>query len=202
MTTGGVLTRQLRVLGFAGSLRRASLNRGLLRAAVELAPPGMVVEPFDLREIPLYDEDLRLAGAPSAVSQLKRRVADADAVLICTPEYNHSFSPVTKNAIDWISRPPAESPLDGKPVGIMGASDGHFGTARAQAALRIVLASTRSHVMPAPTVFVFDGKEHTDAEGNIVAPELRDRIGRYMAALAEWTHRLRATDDRRDGGPA
>lgn len=190
--TGGVIERRLRVLGLAGSLRRGSLNRGLLRAAVELAPPGMAVESFDLREIPLYDEDLRLAGAPSAVAQLKRKVADANAVLICTPEYNHSFSPITKNAIDWISRPPAESPLDGKPVGIMGASDGHFGTARAQAALRIVLAATRSAVMPAPAVLVFDAKEHADEEGNIVDPEVRDRISRYMAALAEWTHRLGA----------
>lgn len=183
----------LHILGFAGSLRKASLNRGLLRAAAELAPRDVVVEQFDLRGVPLYDEDLRLAGPPQIVTDLKERIRAADALLIATPEYNHSFSGVTKNAVDWISRPPSESPLNGKPVGVIGASDGHFGTTRAQEALRIVLAATRADVMASPTVMVFHGRDHADGEGNLIDPELRERVRRYMTAFEHWIRRLGAT---------
>jgi chromate reductase len=183
----------LHVLGFAGSLRKASLNRGLLRAAAELSPPDVVIEQFDLRGIPLYDEDLRLAGPPEIVTELKERIRAADGLLIATPEYNHSFSGVTKNAVDWISRPPAESPLNGKPIGVIGASDGHFGTTRAQEALRIVLAATRADVMASPTVMVFHGREHADTEGNLIDPELRERVRRYMTAFEQWIRRLGAS---------
>jgi chromate reductase len=184
---------EIRIVGFAGSLRAASLNRGLLRAAIELAPADCVIEPFDLRGVPLYDEDLRHAGPPEAVQELKSRLAAADGLLICTPEYNNSFSPVTKNAIDWISRPTAESPLRELPVGIMGASDGHFGTARAQAALRVVLAATGANVMSKPLFLVWRGLEHADEQGNLVDADQRQRLEQYMAALVDWIRRVRVT---------
>lgn len=186
------LRRTLRIVAFAGSLRHASMNRGLLRAAAQLAPPNVKVEPFDLREIPLYDEDLRLAGPPPAVVELKRRVAEADGLLIATPEYNHSFSAVTKNAIDWISRPPSESPLRELPVAVLGVSDGHFGTTRAQYHLRQVLTATRSNVMSSPSLFVFYGRDHTDEAGDLVDPELRERLRTFMAAFATWIRRLQS----------
>ncbi|MBU1878089.1 MAG: NAD(P)H-dependent oxidoreductase, partial [Chloroflexi bacterium] len=112
----------LQVLGIAGSLRQGSYNRALLRAAQELAPAGMTITVLDLAPIPLYNADVQALGDPAPVVALKTAIRLADALLIATPEYNYSIPGVLKNAIDWASRPPAESPLRGKPLGIMGAS--------------------------------------------------------------------------------
>ena len=115
--------RSVNVVGISGSLRRGSHNSAALRAAQELAPPGMAIEIYaGLRDIPPYDEDVRQAeGYPPAVADLRERLAAADAVLIVTPEYNYSVPGVLKNAIDWASRPP-EQPFSGKPIAIMGAA--------------------------------------------------------------------------------
>ena len=129
----------LKILAIPGSLRRASFNRALARAAAELAPAGATVEIADLRDLPVYDEDVNAAGPPAAVVELKRRIAEADAVFIATPEYNYGVPGVLKNAIDWTSRGPNQ-PWKGKPVAIAGASNGGFGTARSQLALRPILA--------------------------------------------------------------
>src|SRR3990167_438989 len=110
------------VLGFAGSLRQGSYNRALLRAAQGLVPDGMVLETFDLAAIPLYNSDVEAAGDPQGVAAFKQARRRADAVLMVTPEYNHGVPGVMKNAVDWASRPPQDSPLNGKPVGIIGAS--------------------------------------------------------------------------------
>ena len=118
----------IRVLGFAGK-RRGSYNRAALRAAVELMPEGGSLETFDLQSIPLYHGDVEAEGFPAPVLAFKDAIRQADALLIVTPEYNYSMPGVLKNAIDWVSRPPQDSPLDGKPVAIMGASMGGFGTA-------------------------------------------------------------------------
>src|SRR6185437_5600598 len=127
---------QLKVLGLCGSLRRGSFNRMALKAAAELVPAGMSLDIYDgLADIPPYNDDVREKGYPAPVQALRDRIAAADAVLFVTPEYNYSVPGVLKNAIDWASRPPAQ-PFDGKPVAIMGASMGLFGTARAQYHLR------------------------------------------------------------------
>ena len=118
----------MQVLGIAGSLRSASYNRALLRAARELAPAGAEIVDFDLRELPFYDGDVEAAGDPEAVAAFKDAIRAADALLIATPEYNHGLPGVLKNAIDWASRPALASPLAGKPVAIMGASTGRGGT--------------------------------------------------------------------------
>src|SRR5439155_23545899 len=120
---------------FAGSLRRASYNRGLLRAARSLAPKGMNIHILDILDIPLYNEDVHERGFPEAVAQFRARIRAADALLIVTPEYNYSVPGVLKNAIDWASCPP-EQPFQDKPIAIMGASTGLFGTTRAQRHLR------------------------------------------------------------------
>ena len=140
----------MRVLGISGSLRRDSHNTELLRAAATLLPSGVEFELYDgLRDIPPYDEDADKASPaqPEAVQELKRRIADADAVLFATPEYNHSVPGVLKNAMDWVSRPLADTPLKGKPVAVIGASTGMFGAVWAQAELRKVLGAIGAKVL-------------------------------------------------------
>src|SRR5262245_65082316 len=126
----------VRVLGVAGSLRLGSLNRALLRAAVARAPEGMAIETFDLIDVPLYNGDVEAAGDPPGVAAFKDAIRAADAVLFVTPEYNHGVPGVMKNAVDWASRPARDAALNGKPVGIIGASPGQVGTARGQSQLR------------------------------------------------------------------
>src|SRR2546423_4408600 len=139
----------MRVLGFAGSLRRASYNRALIAAAHQLAPPAITIDTFELDDIPLYNGDLDVDGVrPFEVDRFKQAIAAADALLVATPEYNYSVSGVLQNALDWASRPAMKSVLAGKPVAIMGASPGAIGTARAQQQLKLVLMGTMSLVMP------------------------------------------------------
>ena len=123
-----------KIIGISGSLRRASFNAALLRAAVELAPSGSTIEIASIRDIPLYDADVEAQGIPSAVVALKEKVVAADALLLVTPEYNNSIPGVFKNAIDWLSRPPADAPrvFANRPVTLIGASPGKYGTLQAQ----------------------------------------------------------------------
>src|SRR5258708_39151949 len=144
----------MRFLGFAGSLRRASYNRGLIRAAVELARPMITVDVFDLADLPLYNQDIEDAGEPVSVVAFKRAIAQADALLVATPEDNHGVPGVLKNAIDWASRPRATSPLRDKPIAVLGASPGRGATARAQAQLRDSFVFTGACVMPLPELLV------------------------------------------------
>jgi chromate reductase len=137
----------MRVLGISGSLRRDSHNTELLRAAATQLPSGVEFELYDgLRDIPPYDEDHDQTG-DAAVKRLKERIAAADAVLFATPEYNHSIPGHLKNALDWVSRPLAETPLKGKPVAVIGASTGMFGAVWAQAELRKVLGAIGARVI-------------------------------------------------------
>jgi chromate reductase len=137
----------MKVLGISGSLRRDSHNSRLLRAAAELLPPGVEFEEFgDLREIPPFDADAEHDPAPAVIA-LKEAIADADAVLIATPEYNHSIPGVLKNALDWVSRPIAENPMRGKPALVIGASTGMFGAVWAQAETRKVLGALGGRVL-------------------------------------------------------
>jgi len=182
--------RPLRVLGFAGSLRAASYNRMLLRAAVELAPEGMEIEVFDIGGIPLFNEDVEAAGTPPAVEAFRDAIRRADALLIATPEYNHGVPGVLKNAIDWASRPPRRSVLAGKPAAVFGASPGATGTARAQTQLRASFVFTDTPVLPQPEVLVFRAHEKFDADGRLSDEPSRAFVGRLLVALADWTQRL------------
>jgi chromate reductase len=139
----------MNVLGLSGSLRRDAHNTRLLRAAAALLPPGAELVVFDrLREIPPLDMDELDAGyVPGPVRALKAAIADADAVLVATPEYNHSIPGQLKNALDWVSRPLAESPLRNKPAAVVGASTGMFGAVWAQAEMRKVLAALGGRVV-------------------------------------------------------
>ena len=174
------------VFAFAGSLRENSYNRALLRAAREETPEGMSIEIFDLADIPLYNADLEAEGDPEQVKAFKEGIRMSDAVLIATPEYNHGVPGVTKNAIDWASRPPKNAPLDEKPVGILGASPGITGSARGQSQLRQAFEFTNSYCMPQPEILVYRAHEKFDEEGRLTDEKTRTFLGKYLAALAEW----------------
>jgi chromate reductase, NAD(P)H dehydrogenase (quinone) len=173
----------LKVLGFAGSLRRGSLNRGLLRAAQELAPPGMTIEAYDLGAIPLYNYDLEEGGDPQPVGEFKEAIHRAQALLIATPEYQHGIPGVLKNALDWASRPAGRSVMQGKPVAIMGASPGFTGTARAQTQLRQALTYTQNLVVLQPEVLVARAHEKFDSEGRLTDGRTREFVRRLLDQL-------------------
>lgn len=182
--------RPLEILGIAGSLRRGSLNRALLRTAAERAPDGMRIEIFDLAAVPLYDGDVEAAGAPDGVQRFKAAIQAADGVLMATPEYNHGVPGVMKNAVDWASRPPRGAPLDGKPVGLLGASPGITGTARGQSQLRQAFEFTNSYCMPQPELLVFRAHEKFDAEGRLADETTASYLIKYLEAFATWVRRL------------
>jgi chromate reductase len=182
--------RTVRVLGFAGSLRRGSFNRALLRAAAELAPEDVRVEVFDLDGIPLYNMDVEQQGLPEAVVAFKRAVREADAVLIATPEHNWSFPGVLKNALDWAARPAGDNPFRGKPVAVVGASTGQWGTLRAQLHLRQVLAYLETHPLSRPEVLVTNARDKFDAQGRLTDEATRARLRELLVALRDWTRRL------------
>lgn len=183
-------TDVIRVLGVAGSLRAGSYNKALLRAAAELLPDGVTLEIFDLASIPLYNADLEAAGFPAAVRSFRERIAAADALLIATPEYNYSIPGVLKNAIDWASRPP-DPPLAGKPVAVMGASDGGFGTVRSQLQLRQVFVGTNMIPMQKPEVLVSRADQKIDPSGRLGDDKTRGAVRDLLAALAAWTRKQR-----------
>jgi len=180
----------LRILGIAGSLRAGSLNRALLRAAVDLAPAGMVIDIFDLAAVPLYNGDVEAAGDPPGVAAFKRAIAEADGVLMATPEYNHGVPGVMKNAIDWASRPPGNAVLGGKPVGLIGASPGITGTARGQSQLRQAFEFTNSYCMPQPELLVFKAHEKFDEVGRLTDDPTAQYLRRYLVAFASWVSRF------------
>jgi chromate reductase, NAD(P)H dehydrogenase (quinone) len=183
----------LRVVGIAGSLRADSYNRGLLRAAQELAPAGMAIDIFErLGDILPYNADVEVRGDPEPVAALKGAIRAADALLIATPEYNYGVPGVLKNAIDWASRPSATSVLKGKPAGIIGASGGMSGTARAQLQLRHAFVFTQTYALLQPEVLVRGAKDKFDADGRLVDEPTRVIIRKHLAALAEWTQRVGA----------
>jgi chromate reductase len=186
---------RLRVLAIAGSLRRDSYNRALLQAAASLAPPALSIDCFDgLADVPMFDEDLEAEGPardPAGVIALRRRVSAADALLIATPEYNQSIPGVLKNAIDWLSRDRPEAVLAGKPVAILGATAGRWGTRLAQAALRHTLYATEAQVMPAPSVFLADAASLFDAGGALTDPRARAAIRALVEAFGFWIERCR-----------
>jgi chromate reductase, NAD(P)H dehydrogenase (quinone) len=178
------------VLGISGSLRKASFNTATLRAARELAPDGMRIHMKTLEDIPVYNEDLRAQGYPEPVQSLRDEIAGADALLIVTPEYNYSIPGVLKNAIDWASRPP-DQPFDGKPIAIMGASPGRFGSARAQYHLRQCFVALNALVLNRPEVMVAGASALFDESGRLTDEATRAHIAKQLEALASWTRRLK-----------
>jgi chromate reductase len=190
------MSRATTVLGIPGSLRRGSWNRKLLLAAAREAPPGMAIQVEDaLATLPLFDEDLErdTAGGPGPVQALRGRVAAVDGLLIATPEYNQSIPGVLKNAIDWLSRPAPEEVLAGKPVAIVGATTGRWGTRLAQAALRQVLVATESVVLPRPLLFLREAERAFDETGGLVDESIRRALAELLASFEAWIEAASAT---------
>jgi chromate reductase len=180
----------MRVLGIPGSLRSASYNRGLLRAAQELAPAETEIDILDVRDLPFYDGDVEAAGVPESVQRLRDRIAAADAVIFATPEYNRGTSGVLKNAIDWASRPARQSVLDGKPVAVMGATTGISGTANAQRQIREALLFPGAQTLPQELLVSRAGEKFDDA-GELVDPETRAELTVLLEELESWAVQVR-----------
>lgn len=183
------MSKTVRILGIAGSLRRESYNRAALRAATELVPEGANIETFELDGIPAFNQDEE-QQPPAKVTELKQRIREADAILIVTPEYNYSIPGVLKNAIDWASRPYGDSAWNGKPAAIMGASVGVIGTARAQYHLRQMMVFLNMFPVNQPEVMIGNAPERFDAQGNLTDDATKDFIRQLLQNLVEWTRRI------------
>jgi chromate reductase len=180
------------ILGLSGSLRRGSYNTGLLRAAAELLPAGVELEIFDgVRALPLYDADLDGEAPPEPVIALREAIADADALLVATPEYNHSIPGVLKNALDWASRPFPDNVLRGKPAAVVGASTGLFGAVWSQAETRKVLSAIGARVIDRELP-VCEAAECFDADGRLAEEGIVVLLGEIVGELCAATRELAA----------
>ncbi len=184
------MENQIKILAFAGSLRKGSYNKALIRAAIEVAPTNMLIEVYDLEGIPPFNQDFEDLP-PSIVVQFKQKIREADALLIATPEYNYSVSGVLKNALDCASRPKKDNPLEGKPVAIMSASTGLLGGARAQYHLRQTFVFLNMHPINQPEVMLSRAQDNIDANGRVTNEQTRQLIRRLLVELAQWTTKLK-----------
>jgi len=180
-----------RIIGIAGSLRKASFNAALLRAAAELAPAGMRVEIESIAGIPLYDADLdRERGIPEPVSRLKDRIAGADGLLLVTPEYNNSMPGVFKNAIDWLSRPGKDIPrvFGNKPVALLGATPGRGGTRLSQSAWLPVLRTLGTRAWSGRQLYVAGAAHVFDAQGRLIDEQIKTLLSEFMTGFAAFVN--------------
>lgn len=185
------MAETVKVLGFSGSLRKKSHNSSLLRAAQELKPESMVIEIFELSDIPMYNTDVENSGEPDAVSLFKNKIAESDSLLIASPEYNTSVTGILKNAIDWASRPPSDSVLNMKPYAIMGVSGGMTGAQRSQSHFRQIASFCNMFGMNKPEVYVAFGKNKFNEKGELTDDPTREHLKKFLAAFYEWTVRLK-----------
>lgn len=179
----------INLVGFSGSLRRGSFNTALLRAAADLAPPDCKLRIESIADIPLYNaDDEATHGVPEPVVRLKNAIADADGLLIVTPEYNNSIPGVAKNAIDWLSRPPADIPrvFGGRIVAIAGASPGGFGTVLSQNAWLPVLKTLGADLWSGGRLLVSRASTLMDTSGELSDPAARENVRKFVAGFVEY----------------
>lgn len=180
----------MKILGIAGSLRQGSYNKLLLQNALELLPQGVEMEIFDISGIPLFDQDIEDQGFPDPVAEFHEKIRSADCLLIASPEYNHSFTGVLKNAIDWASRPSKGPAILRKPAAIMSASPSSFGGIRGALHLRQVLAALDMPVVALPELYVSNAKEAFDESGHLKDDRLRERLRKLVDKLIDLTTKL------------
>jgi chromate reductase len=179
----------VQLLGICGSVRKASINRSLLVAVGETLPPGTTLALYEeLAGLPIFSSDL--VDPPSVVA-LKAAISRADAVVFAVPEYNYSIPGGLKNALDWVSRPPASSPMRGKPCALVGAASGMSGTIRAQAHMRQILLYSDSPCMGQPEVLLARAHERFDASGQLLEPSTRELLARFGDALVAFAGRYK-----------
>jgi NAD(P)H-dependent FMN reductase len=179
------------IVGIAGSLRKASFNAALLRAAAGLSPEGTTLEVASIAGIPLYDGDLESErGIPEPVAKLKDRIAAADGLLLVTPEYNNSVPGVLKNAIDWLSRPPQDIPrvFGDKPVAILGATIGIAGTRLAQTAWLPVLRTFGMRLWCGKQLYVASASQGFDAGGRLTDEKVKKLLTEFVAGFAAFVN--------------
>jgi chromate reductase len=185
------MDKKVSIFGFAGSLRKGSYNKSLLRAALELVPKDAQLEVFDLEGIPPFNQDLE-NQPPEKVKEFKAKIRAADAILIASPEANYTIPGVLKNAMDWASRPYGDNAFDGKPVAVMGASIGMLGTARAQYHLRQSFVWLNMYPVNAPEVMVPFAQDKVDANGRVTDQKTREKIKELLESLVVWTRKLKS----------
>jgi chromate reductase len=183
---------QVKILGFAGSLRKGSYNKALLKTASELVASDAILEIFELDGIPPFNQDPE-ATMPERVKEFKQKLKAADALLIVTPEYNHSVPGVLKNAIDWASRPYGDNSFQGKPAAIMSVSTGMLGGVRAQYHLRQMFVFLDVHPINRPQIFVNFAAQKFDDKGKLVDEKAKELIMELFNSLIAWTKKLTAT---------
>jgi chromate reductase len=186
------MEKKIKILGFAGSLRKNSYNRSLLHAALEWVPKDTELEIFDLEGIPPFNQDLE-NQPPQKVKEFKEKIRAADAILIATPEYNYSIPGVLKNAIDSASRPYGDNAFEGKPVAVMGASIGMLGTARAQYHLRQCFVFLNMYPVNQPEVMVPFAQEKIDQNGRVTDQKTKEKIRELLESLVAWTRSLKSS---------
>src|SRR4029077_17241940 len=185
----------LRIVAFAGSLRRGSFNRALLEAARQLAPSRMTISPIEIGDLPYYNADVEAEGDPAAVVAFKTAIRAADGILIATPEYNNGIPGVLTTAIDWGSRLPGLSPLARKPVAPMGCSPSQLGTARAQLHLRQLLTHVHARLLPPPELLVAAAHARFDQELRLTHPGTREVLADLLERFVRWIARERAAGE-------
>jgi chromate reductase, NAD(P)H dehydrogenase (quinone) len=182
----------IRVLGLSGSLRRASYNSALLRAATRLMPADSTLEVGSIRGIPLYDGDVEAQGIPASVTQLKEAVVGAAGLLLATPEYNNSIPGVFKNTIDWLSRPPTDIKrvFAGRPVALIGTSPGPFGTVQSQTAWLPVLRTLGTQPWFGGRIAVARAASVFDPEGNLKDAAVEEALKQFLAGYVTFLRSL------------
>jgi chromate reductase len=181
---------QIKILGIAGSLRRRSYNKGALRAAQQLCPEGAAIEVFDLDGIPPFNQDEE-KNVPAKVSEFKRKIRGADAILLATPEYNYGMPGVLKNAIDWASRPYGDNAWSGKPVALMSAALSMGGGVRAQYQLRQAFVFLNMEAVVQPEVAIANAPERFDKEGNLTDETSKKLVGQLLRNLVDKARLLK-----------
>ena len=184
----------INLVGISGSLREHSYNAGLLRAAAEAVPEGCGLSVNSIRGIPLYNGDEESSqGIPPAVSDLKAKIKAADGMLLVTPEYNNGIPGVFKNAIDWLTRPPEErmAVFAGKPVGLIGATPGTFGTAFSQYAWLPILRVLNTQVWSGRLLWVSGAMGKFDEQGHLTDVGVNRQLVKYMAGFTEFVGRFK-----------
>ncbi len=185
------MAEKVKILGIVGSLRKDSYNKLVLKAAQALAPDDTEIVIADLDGIPLFNQDEERNPSPK-VTEFKKKIQAADAILFVTPEYNYSVPGVLKNAIDAASRPYGESAWHGKPVAVMGASVGTLGTARAQYHLRQIFVFLNMYAVNQPEVMIANASQKFDNEGNLTDDVAANLITQLLTNLRDWTRKLKA----------
>lgn len=177
---------RIHIIGFSGSLRKQSYNAYLLEAARNLAKDVMDITIASIADIPLYNEDIERSAFPDSVTSLAQHIKTADGLLIVTPEYNYSIPGVLKNTIDWLSRPQVLPSIVHKPVGIIGASSGQFGTVRSQMEVRKVCSTINLYVMPKPDVFVTNAAQKFSEDGKLIDEKTQEHVRSFLEAFVQW----------------